>query len=467
MASYKAPSCESHAVSRPNLTPAELAGVALGTLTIGSLLSGCDPKPVIVETPTSTRQAIIPAVKPQVTVTVLNTAESTLSSGQIIPDVLNVSPEKTTPTPSTELTNQYKGLDINSDPATWTKDYILENGEKFNMSKYWQEVSIDPLTNKTFREGANMTQVEMEKQDKLALKVLNNIRRAFLVDKKILTETEAKNMSDWDLFLQHVKYGIENNQLINLAPEEIIKINAMLNLPSYRNGPELQEGIMINLQLNHDKAQEYLQRFKNGELSYQIDIFGRETIIPRSAFNGVAGDLAGLFRLPGINPEDMVGSLAHYTDKETGEDYWFIMAIPFKSLEYKKGQEFIYTNGFGAAILEKLSNSINAESAHIGARGSSWEKDLGLGDIFDNLGLKIAIHSEVYDDPKAKVCSLIDPNSGMEVGSFIVINPGINDKPTWPWEKTSPTVTPTPKIFPSVTPRVTPVPSSSTDEIVN
>ena len=357
--------------------------------------------------------------------------------------------EKITPTPSTELTNQYKGLDINSDPATWTKEYDLENGKKFNMSKYWQEVSIDPLTSKTYREGKNMTQVEMENQDKLALKVLNNIRRAFLVDNKLITATEAKNMSDWDLFLQHVKYGIENKQLINLAPEEIRNIEMMINLPSYYEGMSIQEGIMNELRLSKEKADEKLAKMKDGSLSYKMTIFGRETTIPRTAFEGVLGDLAGVFRLPGVNPEDMVGTLTHYIDKQTGKDYWFVTVVPLKDTELLKESMILRMDPWGNPIISSLTDDLLIEQV----RNEGKRIPATLEDLKNNLGKKINFWNETH-----KVADSIF-YSDMEIIDYVFFDESFppEDKSIWPWEMnpTTPTPASPTRVVPSVTPRPT------------
>jgi hypothetical protein len=216
---------------------------------------------------------------------------------------------------------------------------------------------------------------------------LITMRRAFLTEQGV---TEAETMSEQELFYDYVRWGMENKQILTLSPHEL---RAMLADPAnvavaYKeiNGSEriVHEGLcsLCGLQTNMpgSQFQELLQQWQETRITFPV--FGAQITLPRMAYKGFIGNQAGLFRLPGVEPEQGVGILGHW-NPNPGQHAWIPLATHFSEHQYYIGD--ISLSDDAVWIIQYDVTMVGAHTGPLGNE-SGW---LVLQQLIDNIGQKI------------------------------------------------------------------------------
>jgi hypothetical protein len=316
------------------------------------ILAACTPAPAVTATPSIPpivpTTAIPPTQTPLPTATSTPTATATITPTPVPPSLLH-------------------------DMATWPE----------NMRTYYER---DPS------EWNNPTQEYI--YDEEFHNQLIGMRRAFLAEQNI---ADAETMSEQALFYEYVRWGLENQQILSLSPYELRVLSSdPANVSvSYKeisdSGMTLHQGLFTlnQAQTNIASFQELVQQLLETRLSFPV--FGVDITLPRMAYNGFIGNQAGLFRIPGVDPEQGIGILGHWNPAE-GQHAWIPLVTHFSPYTYHGGDIGIY---FDQTLI--ISSEMTMVGAHTGPIGNVG-KWLTLEDFINNVGLKIHAIPEYSPD---------------------------------------------------------------------
>lgn len=338
-------------------------------------LSTCTPTPNSVDPQnSSTQEGLQVTVNPTGMVDGTDPARTQLStpeSQQVTPEVAPTSLPTNTPEPSPTTRPHYE---IN-DPATWPQemqDYFNRAPEEWN------------------------NQVHSYMSDEVFNTQLIQMRRDFIQGIGLKND---ESMGEYELFIQYLKWGQDNKQLLTLSPEEL---RTMLTDPNnegvaYKHifpdnsGMVMYEGLfaMIGIQDNDTLFQNRINNVLNSEMN--LTIFGVNALVHRGYYRGVRGDQIGAFRLPGVDPSAGVGVLVHYIN-DSGIDCYMPLIAHFIDLQVNKGDIVVVGGNIGGPSHSPVEAVMAA--SHVNPSGRSDMRSITLEEIVNNLGNKVTIYAD-------------------------------------------------------------------------
>ena len=318
------------------------------------LLAACSPVPAATIAPTTA--PILPSATPPPSQTPTTTASPTL-------------PPTATPTPEPSPTPR-PHYDLH-DMSTWPEE----------MQNYWTggiETWTDPALTAEFDAF-----VQQSRRDFLAQNGVEN----------------AASLSDLEAFYQYLRIGIEQKAITQFSITELRTMNQdafnayTAHIAYYEETQPriVHDGISVMHSEGMRTQSEYDQWFGDPNSSLRDvhlsvtsvrNVFGSDQAGIVNRYDGIIGDAAAVFRLPGIEPEQAVGILVH---TNLGSDHnWTPLVVHFQDLVLEPGS--LLVNGMHE-IVESTSRII------IPASRSSWDRRdtasiLTLSQLMQYLGQK-------------------------------------------------------------------------------
>ncbi len=209
-------------------------------------------------------------------------------------------------------------------------------------------------------------------------------RRDFLSDQGV---SGIEILNEQELIMEYIRWGNENLNILILTP---IEIRTMLSNPDnyFASYSEINDGNLtfheglftyINLKADRD-FQSLLNQL--AEQQFSISVFGELINVSRDGYLGFVGDEAGLFRIPGINPEQGIGILGHW-NPTPGQHAWIPLIVHFSPHLFHAGEI-----GMLNADVRQYPADVTMGPAHTGPLGNEGSL-VTLQDLINSIRHKI------------------------------------------------------------------------------
>ncbi len=357
-----------------------------------------------------------PTTLPETTVSSLPAHSSTLIPATNTPAPSSTPiPATSTPEPSPTPRPHYE---IN-DPATWPQD----------MQDYWNQGN-NQWENAALTAGFDT--------------FILQTRRNYLAENGV---ADVETMSDQDIFYQYIRLGQEHRgEPLTLTPSELRMMN---NNAMNRNSAQFAYWEGVNPRIVHDGI--WVDQAASGIMqdswynrwfgppqsplrdsldSVTLQVFGASQVEQLASFDGVIGDAASTFRLPGVDSTQAQGLLVHIF-RDEGHS-WLPLVVHFQDITLQPGDKIV--NGMGEIV--DVTTSLIIPASRSSFNRANHENDLTSELLRQLIGSKIHAGIDIATGAFGYFpynLGLLGTNSDIRIINMDNA-PGIySGSPIWPW----------------------------------